>query len=275
MRRDGVMVENISDLAGLSRTQPMMAFFLAMLLFSLAGIPPLAGFFAKFYVFLAAIKAGLYTLAVIGVLTQRGRRLLLSAHRQDHVFRRAGERLRADAGRSGVVLGVAGLIHHAVLRLSGAAAGCGDGGGEVAILTRDPETWEPVFGQDRARDDAPRSHGPAGVRHIAFDTLESTNTEALARCARRRARAVVDHRARARRRDVAGAAATGFRRRAICTPSLLLERAVAASPWRRNSRSWPPWRCMMRCATARPGPACSSSNGRTTCCWGRTSSPAF
>ena len=46
-----------------------MAFFLAMLLFSLAGIPPLAGFFAKFYVFLAAIKAGLYVLAVIGVLT--------------------------------------------------------------------------------------------------------------------------------------------------------------------------------------------------------------
>ena len=69
MRRDGTLVENISDLAGLSRTQPTMAFFLAMLLFSLAGIPPLAGFFAKFYVFLAAIKAGFYLLAVIGVLT--------------------------------------------------------------------------------------------------------------------------------------------------------------------------------------------------------------
>jgi NADH-quinone oxidoreductase subunit N len=46
-----------------------MAFFLAMLLFSMAGVPPLAGFFAKFYVFLAAIKAGLFTLAVLGVLT--------------------------------------------------------------------------------------------------------------------------------------------------------------------------------------------------------------
>jgi NADH-quinone oxidoreductase subunit N len=69
MRRDGQMVENIADLAGLARTKPAMAFFFAMLLFSLAGVPPLAGFFAKFYVFLAAIKAGLFTLAVIGVVT--------------------------------------------------------------------------------------------------------------------------------------------------------------------------------------------------------------
>src|SRR3984893_8541725 len=69
MRRDGQMVEGISDLAGLARTNPTMAFFLAMLLFSLAGIPPLAGFFAKFYVFLAAIKAGLFLFAVIGVVT--------------------------------------------------------------------------------------------------------------------------------------------------------------------------------------------------------------
>jgi NADH-quinone oxidoreductase subunit N len=69
MRRGGVFVENISDLAGLARTHPTMAFFFAMLMFSLAGIPPLAGFFAKFYVFLAAINAGLYGLAVIGVLT--------------------------------------------------------------------------------------------------------------------------------------------------------------------------------------------------------------
>jgi NADH-quinone oxidoreductase subunit N len=68
MRRDGAMVEEIADLAGLARTNPAMAFFLAMLLFSLAGVPPLAGFFAKFFVFLAAIKAGLYTLAVLGVL---------------------------------------------------------------------------------------------------------------------------------------------------------------------------------------------------------------
>jgi NADH-quinone oxidoreductase subunit N len=68
MRRTTGSVEQIADLAGLARTKPAMAFFLAMLLFSLAGIPPLAGFFAKFYVFLAAVKAGLFTLAVLGVL---------------------------------------------------------------------------------------------------------------------------------------------------------------------------------------------------------------
>jgi NADH-quinone oxidoreductase subunit N len=68
MRRAGGMVESIDQLAGLARTHPAMAFAMAMLLFSMAGIPPLAGFFAKFYVFLAGIKAGLYVLAVIGVL---------------------------------------------------------------------------------------------------------------------------------------------------------------------------------------------------------------
>jgi NADH-quinone oxidoreductase subunit N len=69
MKRNGQNVEDISAFAGLSRTNPLLAFFFAMLLFSLAGIPPLAGFFAKWYVFVAAIKAGLFTLAVVGVLS--------------------------------------------------------------------------------------------------------------------------------------------------------------------------------------------------------------
>ena len=69
MRRDGVMIEEIDSLAGLARTKPAMAFLLGTILFSLAGIPPLAGFFAKYYVFLAAIQSGLYLLAVIGVVT--------------------------------------------------------------------------------------------------------------------------------------------------------------------------------------------------------------
>ncbi len=69
MRRGGKMIEDIGALSGLSRTEPFMAFLFAMILFSLAGVPPLAGFFAKFYVFLAAINAGLYWLAVFGVVT--------------------------------------------------------------------------------------------------------------------------------------------------------------------------------------------------------------
>ena len=69
MRVNGRMVEGIDDLSGLSRTNPMMAMALAIFMFSMAGIPPLAGFFGKLYVFMAAVDAGLYTLAVIGVVT--------------------------------------------------------------------------------------------------------------------------------------------------------------------------------------------------------------
>jgi len=68
MRRDGRPVEDIADLAGYSRAHPVMAAGLATLMFSLAGIPPLAGFFAKLYVFQAAVAANLYLLAVLGVV---------------------------------------------------------------------------------------------------------------------------------------------------------------------------------------------------------------
>ncbi|WP_366656252.1 NADH-quinone oxidoreductase subunit NuoN [Fodinicurvata sp. EGI_FJ10296] len=68
MRINGRQVEAIEDFAGLSRTHPLVAACMAVLMFSMAGIPPLAGFFAKFYVFGAAIEAGLFVLAVIGVL---------------------------------------------------------------------------------------------------------------------------------------------------------------------------------------------------------------
>jgi NADH-quinone oxidoreductase subunit N len=69
MRRKGENVEDIADLAGLAKTDITYASILGLLMFSLAGIPPLAGFWAKWYVFLPAIKAGLYPLAVIGVIT--------------------------------------------------------------------------------------------------------------------------------------------------------------------------------------------------------------
>ncbi len=69
MRQKGRLVEEIDDLKGLSRTNPLMALALGIFMFSMAGIPPLAGFFSKLYVFLAAIDAELYTLAIIGVLS--------------------------------------------------------------------------------------------------------------------------------------------------------------------------------------------------------------
>ncbi len=68
MRRGGRAVETIDDLAGASRTHPWMAFGLAAVMFSMAGIPPLAGFFGKLYVLGAAVDSGLYVLAVVGVL---------------------------------------------------------------------------------------------------------------------------------------------------------------------------------------------------------------
>jgi NADH-quinone oxidoreductase subunit N len=69
MRQKGRLVEGIDDLAGLSKTHPLMAVVMATLMFSMAGIPPLAGFWGKFYVFKAAVDQGLFALAVIGVLT--------------------------------------------------------------------------------------------------------------------------------------------------------------------------------------------------------------
>jgi NADH-quinone oxidoreductase subunit N len=69
MRRNGRQVERIADLAGLGRSDPALALALAVFMFSMAGIPPLAGFFAKFYVFLSAVQQGYWTLAIVGVLT--------------------------------------------------------------------------------------------------------------------------------------------------------------------------------------------------------------
>src|SRR5262249_28720382 len=68
MRRAGGMVEEIDELAGLAQTTLAMATVLGLLMFSLAGVPPLAGFFAKFYVFVAAVKEGLWPLAIFAVL---------------------------------------------------------------------------------------------------------------------------------------------------------------------------------------------------------------
>jgi len=69
MKRENIFYENINDLSGLSKNHPMLAFSFLIILFSLAGIPPLAGFFAKFYIFMAVIENKMYTLAIIGLVT--------------------------------------------------------------------------------------------------------------------------------------------------------------------------------------------------------------
>jgi len=69
MKRENVYHENINELSGLSRNHPILALSLLIIFFSLAGIPPLAGFFAKFYIFIAVIESKMYTLAIVGLVT--------------------------------------------------------------------------------------------------------------------------------------------------------------------------------------------------------------
>ena len=69
MKRGGKYIEDIDELSGVSKNHPLLSLGLMIILFSLAGIPPLAGFFAKFYVFMAVIESQMYTLAIIGLVT--------------------------------------------------------------------------------------------------------------------------------------------------------------------------------------------------------------
>ncbi len=110
MRRPGGMVEDIDELAGLAQTNLAMATVLALLLFSLAGIPPLAGFFAKFYVFVAAVKEGLWGLAVFGVLAS-----VVGAYYYVRIvkimfFDAPKEKFLDVPVKAGLVMGLAGLF---------------------------------------------------------------------------------------------------------------------------------------------------------------------
>jgi len=69
LKRNNEYYEKIEDLSGLSKNHPLLAISMLIILFSLAGIPPLAGFFAKFYVFMAVIEKSMYFLAVVGLLS--------------------------------------------------------------------------------------------------------------------------------------------------------------------------------------------------------------
>ncbi len=112
MRRREHMVVDIADLAGLSKTSPLMALALAIFMFSMAGLPPLAGFFGKLYLFLAAVEAQLYGLAIIGVLSS-----VVAAYYYIRIvkvmyFDEAAEPLDHDFGRGIrlVMFGAAALV---------------------------------------------------------------------------------------------------------------------------------------------------------------------
>jgi NADH-quinone oxidoreductase subunit N len=129
MRRKDGMVEEINDLAGLSKNNPTMALFLTILMFSLAGIPPLAGFFAKYFVFLAAIQAELYTLAVIGVLASvvgafyyiRIIKIMWFDEGEDGFLPMSGE-LRLVLGASGIFVAVFYLFAGPLFAITSGAA---------------------------------------------------------------------------------------------------------------------------------------------------------
>jgi len=112
MRRGGRMVEGLEDLAGLSKTHPLMAAALAAFMFSMAGIPPLAGFWGKLYVFQAAVGAELYFLAVIGVVTSvvscfyylRIVKLMYFDEASDPLDRTIGREMAAVLGVSAAVI---------------------------------------------------------------------------------------------------------------------------------------------------------------------------
>lgn len=110
MRRGDHYVEDISDLAGLARSDLTFATILAILMFSFAGIPPLAGFWAKWYVFLPAIKAGLYPLSVIGVIAS-----VISAYYYLRIvkimfFDEPVEAFAPREGRTSVVMGLSAVF---------------------------------------------------------------------------------------------------------------------------------------------------------------------
>ena len=110
MRRSDGTVEEIDDLSGLSKTNPMMALALTVLMFSLAGIPPLAGFWGKYFVFLAAVQAELYALAVIGVLASVVGAFYYIRIIKIMWFDEAREGFLPMAGELRVVLAVTGLF---------------------------------------------------------------------------------------------------------------------------------------------------------------------
>ena len=206
-----------------------MAFFLAMLLFSMAGVPPLAGFFAKFYVFLAAIKAGLYALAVIGVLASVVGAYYYLLIVKVMYFDEPARRVRRHADELKAVMAVCGLFNLLFFALSRHRSSRRERGGQIAVLMRlDPAALA------------------AGTSPAPHETLASTNAEALTRTPPASAGRSGSRRG-SRPPAAAGAAMRGFR-----CPAISTRRCFSTSPRRRTMR--PELSFVARLATSRRDP---------------------
>jgi len=130
LRREGKMLENISDFAGISKTHPFLAMATSIFMFSLAGIPPLAGFFGKFYIFLAAIEAQLIMLAVFGVVTSvisafyylRIVRLIYFDESTDYLDLPIDRELKVVVAITGLIIVLFFIYPSPVISIAGAAA---------------------------------------------------------------------------------------------------------------------------------------------------------
>ena len=110
LRSSSGHVENISDMAGLAKTRPVVATAIAIMMFSLIGLPPLAGFFAKWHVFLAAIEAHLYTLSVIGVLASALSAFYYLRVVKTMYFDEPQHEFAAVPGELGIVFSITGFL---------------------------------------------------------------------------------------------------------------------------------------------------------------------
>ncbi len=130
MRRSEGMVEGIEDLKGLSKTNPYMAAALLFFMFSMAGVPPLAGFFGKLYIFLAAIRAELYTLATIGVLSSvvaafyyvRIVKLMYFDEPSDSFDRHIGREMVAILAATALIVACFAVVVNPIVNSAGVAA---------------------------------------------------------------------------------------------------------------------------------------------------------
>ena len=174
MRQKGQMVEEIADLSGLSKTNPAMAALIGIFMFSMAGIPPFAGFFAKLYVFLAAVNAGLYGLAIVGVLSSvvgayyyvRIVKVMYFDEPAEALDRPVGREVTAVIAASGIITAL--FFAYPTPILSGRA---GRGGGVVSVTEAERPVAQPTLAAST----------DTHFKLVRFDEIDSTNVEAKRR----------------------------------------------------------------------------------------------